>query len=799
MTVVKIMALPADLPALFAALPPAQRPGWEAFLTQLALLLTGFLKHKHWAMRPSDLLPALQYLCRISAVPTNPLDELFKICLEFWHLLAARLYLKQKQTPDNGEAPMNLVPITTTSGGEMNVEADEAAGLAGGGAEEAIRTYEPILADVRWVLISRMAKPPEVTIKENEEGEIVRQEDEDTDELALYWSMREALIYLTHLSPESMSALMMGKLSEECLVDGSATWSPTQLNRLCWAIGSISGAHSELDEKRFLVSVIKDLLTLCEMKKGKPNKATVASNIMYVVGQYPRFLKCHWKFLRTVVFKLFEFMHETFPGVQEMAVDTFLKICQKCRRKFVVHQVGEMQPFVQEIMGMVKGDTQDLELLQQCTYFEAVGYMISAAKPEGQPLLVASLLTAQTHRWKEILAAAAQQPDILYTGEVLREISQILRLHERVTQAVGAGVSQQLSCIYIEMLKVYQAYSEYISQASAQQGPGAMGLEHVRLMRRVKRDALRLVSAIIAFESTVETFVPPLLEPVLNDYRSNIPQAREAEVLLLLKNICANAPSAMASEVHNVLEIVFASTLDMIKADFTSFPDHRKNFYELLRQVNKSCYPSLLKLRPEILQMYVDSLVWAMKHDHPNIADVGLSTLGKFTETCLKFESPDVVARSFCSQYYFALLRDVLSVLTDTMHKAGFSGQVHLLLVLTQALPKVEQLGVSTKQAVSDYVVNLLCQSFQTVQRAQVEYFVTELFLKSQAFGFSDYSEFPVLVRDFLISIKEFTAADFADANAGAIAQTRAEARRRIPGLIPDGDTSALPDAMDDL
>lgn len=67
------------------------------------------------------------------------------------------------------------------------------------------------------------------------------------------------------------------------------------------------------------------------MKRGKDNKAVVASNIMYVVGQYPRFLKAHWKFLRTVVNKLFEFMHELHPGVQDMACDTFLKIAQKVR------------------------------------------------------------------------------------------------------------------------------------------------------------------------------------------------------------------------------------------------------------------------------------------------------------------------------------------------------------------------------------------------------------------------------------------------------------------------------------
>lgn len=91
-------------------------------------------------------------------------------------------------------------------------------------------------------------------------------------------------------------------------VNGSE-WSWRNLNTLCWAVGSISGAMPEEDEKRFLVIVIKDLLGLCEQKRGKDNKAIIASNIMYIVGQYPRFLRIHWRFLKTVINKLFEFMH----------------------------------------------------------------------------------------------------------------------------------------------------------------------------------------------------------------------------------------------------------------------------------------------------------------------------------------------------------------------------------------------------------------------------------------------------------------------------------------------------------
>lgn len=63
-----------------------------------------------------------------------------------------------------------------------------------------------------------------------------------------------------------------------------------------------------------LLYILQDLLGLCEQKRGKDNKAIIASNIMYVVGQYPRFLRAHWRFLKTVVNKLFEFMHGKLRG-----------------------------------------------------------------------------------------------------------------------------------------------------------------------------------------------------------------------------------------------------------------------------------------------------------------------------------------------------------------------------------------------------------------------------------------------------------------------------------------------------
>ena len=340
----------------------------QNFIQNLAMFITSFLK-EHLTLLERRLATdhttigssgktALELghwlLVKVSEVDER---EVFKICLEYWSKLVAELY---QENP----FPMSMTfnPLLLGSGMPTSSRSRR-------------QMYAPILSKVRVVMIDRMAKPEEVLVVENEEGEIVREFMKDSDTIALYKSMRECLVYLTHLDPEDTESIMTERLRN--LVVGKE-WSWNSLNKLCWAIGSISGAMSEDDEKRFLVIVIKDLLVLCEVKRGKDNKAVVAANIMYIVGQYPRFLRAHWKFLKTVVNKLFEFMHETHEGVQDMACDTFIKIAQKCRRHFVVLQSGEMAPFLEEILATLPSIISDLSPGQIHTFYEAAGYMLQA-------------------------------------------------------------------------------------------------------------------------------------------------------------------------------------------------------------------------------------------------------------------------------------------------------------------------------------------------------------------------------------------------------------------------------------
>ncbi len=72
--------------------------------------------------------------------------------------------------------------------------------------------------------------------------------------MQIYFVLYHLAVYLTHLDYADTERIMTEKLHNQ--VNGTE-WSWKNLNTLCWAIGSISGAMHEEDEKRFLVTVIK--------------------------------------------------------------------------------------------------------------------------------------------------------------------------------------------------------------------------------------------------------------------------------------------------------------------------------------------------------------------------------------------------------------------------------------------------------------------------------------------------------------------------------------------------------------
>ncbi|QCD88853.1 exportin-1 [Vigna unguiculata] len=749
----------------------------QAFIQNLALFFTSFYK-------ATALLVGLEYLINISYVDDT---EVFKVCLDYWNSLVSELF-EPHRSLDNPAAAATLMGLQVPA---------MLPGMVDGHGSQLLQRrqlYAGPMSKLRMLMICRMAKPEEVLIVEDENGNIVRETLKDNDVLVQYKIMRETLIYLSHLDHDDTEKQMLRKLSKQL---SGEDWTWNNLNTLCWAIGSISGSMMEEQENRFLVMVIRDLLNLCEITKGKDNKAVIASNIMYVVGQYPRFLRAHWKFLKTVVNKLFEFMHETHPGVQDMACDTFLKIVQKCKRKFVITQVGENEPFVSELLTGLPTTIMDLEPHQIHSFYESVGHMIQAeSDAQKRDEYLQRLMELPNQKWMEIIGQAHQNVEFLKDQDVIRTVLNILQCDPS-----GLTVSMLCSASVSESVM----YSELISKSITEGGPFASRTSYVKLLRSVKRETLKLIETFLDKAEDQpqigKQFVPPMMDPVLGDYARNVPDARESEVLSLFATIVNKYKSAMIEDVPRIFEAVFQCTLEMITKNFEDYPEHRLKFFSLLRAIATHCFPALICLSSQQLKLVMDSIIWAFRHTERNIAETGLNLL---LEMLKKFQGSE-----FCNQFYrtyfLTIEQEIFAVLTDTFHKPGF--KLHVLVlqhlfclletgVLTEALWDVVTNPYpypSNSAFVQEFTIKLLSTSFPNMTATEVTQFVKGLFEST-----NDLSTFKNHIRDFLIQSKEFSAQDNKDLYAEEAAAQRERERQRmlsIPGLIAP---SELQDEMVD-
>ncbi|KXS22512.1 hypothetical protein M427DRAFT_130180 [Gonapodya prolifera JEL478] len=758
----------------------------QQFIQNIALFYTSVF-HQHLRLLEANgdkqaLLAGHQYLLRISKVKER---EIFKICLVYWAKLSEELFNEARITP-----PFHTgIPL-------LNLGSSNGINPA---TQPRLSVYSDLLSTLRSVMIERMVKPEEVLVVENDEGEIVREFVRESDTVQLYKDMKEVLVYLTHLDMEDMEGIMLKKLNKQ--VDGTE-WSWDNLNKLCWAIGSISGCMHEELEKRFLVQVIKELLGLTEAKRGKDNKAVCASNIMYVVGQYPRFLKQHWKFLKTVVNKNFEFMHESHEGVQDMACDTFMKIATKCKRQFIMQQAGEVQAYIEDILAQIPEITVDLQPQQVHTFYEAVGHMISAeTRKPVQERLIIKLMELPNVAWDTHILHITQSREVLQEAEVIKILGNIMKTNVSACTSIGGAFVVQLGRIYLEMLGLYKEASELISQQVAAQGLIATKTPRVRGFRTIKKEVLKLIETYVTkaddLNQVATSMIPPLLEAVLLDYKHNVEPARDAEVLNVMAAIVSRLEVLIQDRVPIILDAVFECTLSMISKDFSEYPEHRSGFFKLIRAINQYCFQALCAMPPPQFKLIMDSIVWAFKHTMRDIAEIGLSTMSEIIEN---FERADPsLSNAFFLSYFVSILNDIFFVLTDTEHKAGFRFQTQVLQQLVR-LVETNRIGAplatsvqgfpnpnaSNQEFFRQYLANLLGTAFPHLQQNQIHGFIHGL-----ASLYTDQNAFKLHVRDFLIQLKEFSTADNADlfldekeAELEAKKKADFEAKLLIPGMV---------------
>ena len=193
--------------------------------------------------------------------------------------------------------------------------------------------------------------------------------------------------------------------------------------------------------------------------------------------------------------------------------------------------------------------------------------------------------------WRVIMDRAKSNVENLVEPSTIKEIIKILKTNNRLCRSVGSLFTHQLQTFFLDMLNVYRVYSERISSAVAQQGAIATQMSLVRTMRSAKKEVLRLLITFIDKSGPPEAdpvavakgFIPPVLDPILLDYKRNIAGARDPEVLTLFATVVEKLKENVVDAVPRIMDAVFECTLEMITKNFEDFPEHRIRFFEFLK------------------------------------------------------------------------------------------------------------------------------------------------------------------------------------------------------------------------
>jgi exportin-1 len=97
--------------------------------------------------------------------------------------------------------------------------------------------------------------------------------------------------------------------------------------------------------------------------------------------------------------------------------------------------------------------------------------MISAQGQRGlQDRLIENLMSLPNSAWDAIISQANQDPSVLQDGETIKIVGNIMKTNVAACSSIGSYFYSQIGRIYHDMLNMYRASSQLISDAVARDG-----------------------------------------------------------------------------------------------------------------------------------------------------------------------------------------------------------------------------------------------------------------------------------------------------------------------------------------
>ena len=702
-----------------------------------------------------QITSGLNYLAQFLLIEN---EEIFKAAVDFWLWFSYKVFTL-KDPEDTLDTFIELIdnnkPIRAKYSKSQYIQYLNESYLYK-------NCYMKLLDIVRGLICIKMTKPLEVKIDIDEGGDILCDPTKNTIYQTIHENMRDTLVYLTYIDPYKTQSLLKAKINEQSdIAKQQNKINPPLLNSISWSAGCISGAMNDNMEVDFLVVFIKVLLGLCETIKGKGNKAICASNIMYIVGQYPKFLNNHWRFLKTVVKKLFEFMHESFEGVQDFACETFMKISMKCANNFVIKQENENEEYIKELVRNVSENAKDLKPHQQLMFYEAIGNMINV-EPNLQKKIfyIKQLMADKNSQWNKVFMEAQQNNEILNEPNIVKGLSLIIHLNERVSYSTKTPYWSYGSTIFDNLIKSFIFYSNCINQ---QFNNNKSVDVNTRSYMNYNKTVIKFLTSLVNNTDDIQIIQNEMLNSLgllIQTYNNSHINNKDPNILLLFSSVLEKLQNNNPDVVNTIWKYLCVSTLQLIKNDFQSFPEHRMNFFILLKSLISNSFESLFRAQNlSFNKDVIDTITFAINHNSPQMSETGLETLLTLIQKVIKVKVIDLqnIVDPFFSNYFEIIFNDVFNTMTDGFHQSGFKLQVKVIQLLIKIIDAKDISdglfckGENNKTFFLRKLLNDILQTFKNITQVQGETFCLAMFNNCY-----DEHKFKSVMRDFLVSLKSF-------------------------------------------
>ena len=600
--------------------------------------------------------------------------------------------------------------------------------------------YNQFFPTVRRILARNMERPEEILIIQKEDGSVSREQQKNTSTVILFKSMHDALCVLTNIDfIDTMESI------SEMITENRENFSITNINRICWSAGAISGAIPADEEKKFVLSILKELLDLFGTYDESENQAILASGIMFVCSRYPRFLMEHWPVMKVIIEKLIDFMHSSFDGIMDMAVDSFKTIAENCKRQFLIPHQGDNRIYLEILLENMYGMISDLNTELIISIFGAFSKIISGLPDEGQrSVTVRDLMNRINERWV-ILLQSMNFSDI----EMLKEIIFILKTNSIVASNVGSSYHVQFSFIFNTLIDLYTNCYTPIETLYNQFNDHAPQRNEFSLIIEIKSICLNVIEMYISKlnNTTIikNTILPHIIDTIIQEYLHSSPDSRTVNVLNLLTTTIKKIGESMSPHLPLLFNTIIIPTVDMIKDDFESYINYRESYIYLISEIVTNCYKSLWQMGEEEINLLYGSIMWGCKHPNHNICNASLTTMLELFQVV---DSKGVIQfkNAFFSTFYIQALNLSFEILTDTIHKFAFLKQVELIKKLLQ---------LNIDQNDSSIIADILIESFPNRDKYFFVGFINHL--KTIA---RDAQELQRQLKDFLIELQQYSIMD---------------------------------------